>query len=317
MPEDKPHWIRFGIYELNIEERIILRKGVRLRLQDKPLALLVLLLQNPGQLVDRDELRRRLWPTGTNVDFEHGIRVAMHKLRTALDDTADGTRFIETVPGHGYRFIAPISQYQSNAQIDCPVVVVLPVIGLARTREIGHIADGFTEELTAQLSNAKPRQLSVIGRTTAMCYKGVSKSVATIGSEIGVDYVLEGSVRTHQNILRLTAQLIRVSDQSHIWTASVQGNASNPLEAQIALSEQIVCSLTAYLFPGDPTFLQIAPALQSDAEALHQFRQAGRFRRYRRRVSSIPKATSRLVHRLFDPTTRRFRRFKAKARFLV
>ena len=85
MTEDKPQWIRFSIYELNIEERTLLRKGVRLRLQDKPFALLVLLLQNSGQLVDREELRRRLWPTGTNVDFEHGIRVAIHKLR-------DGTR---------------------------------------------------------------------------------------------------------------------------------------------------------------------------------------------------------------------------------
>jgi TolB-like protein len=316
MTEDKPHWIRFGIYELNIEERIILRKGVRLRVQDKPFALLVLLLQNSGQLVDRDELRRKLWPTGTNVDFEHGIRVAMHKLRTALDETAESPRFIETVPGHGYRFIAPMTQYQSKTQIDCPVVVVLPIIGLAPARDIRHVADGFTEELTAQLSNARPRQLSVIGRTTAMCYKGVSKSIATIGNEIGVDYVLEGSVRTHQNILRLTSRLIRVSDQSHLWTASVQGNGSNPVEAQIALSEQIVSRLTAYLFPGEPSSLQMTLAVQSDAEALRQFRQGGRFRRYRRRVSSIPRATSRLVHRLFAPTTRRLRRFKAKARLL-
>jgi TolB-like protein len=316
MTEDLPQWIRFGVYELNIDERIILRKGVRLRLQDKPFALLVLLLQNAGQLVDRDELRRKLWPTGTNVDFEHGIRVAMHKLRTALDETAESPRFIETVSGHGYRFIAPIAEYQSKAQIDCPVVVVLPIIGLAPAREIGHVADGFTAELTAQLSKAKPRQLSVIGRTTAMCYKNASKSIATIGNEIGVDYVLEGSLRTHQNILRLTTQLIRVSDQSHLWTASVQANGSNPLEAQITLSEQIVSSLTAYLFPGEPSSLPITLVLQSDAEALRQFHQAGRFRRYRRRVSSIPRATSRLVHRLFDPTTRRLRRFKAKARLL-
>ncbi len=136
MTEDKPHWIRFGIYELNIEERIILRKGVRLRLQDKPLRAPCSPASKPGQLVDRDELRRKLWPTGTNVDFEHGIRVAMHKLRTALDETAESPRFIETVPGHGYRFIAPMTQYQSKTQIDCPVVVVLPIIGLARAREI-------------------------------------------------------------------------------------------------------------------------------------------------------------------------------------
>ncbi len=304
MPEDKAAWIRFGIYELNSAERTILRKGVKLRLQDKPFALLDLLIQNSGQLVDRVELRRRLWPTGTNVDFEHGVRVAMHKLRTALDDTAENPRYIETVTGHGYRFVAPIVQHQSNAHIDFPLVVVLPVVGLSSGTEIGYIADGFTEELTAQLSDAGPRRLSIIGRTTAMCYKGVAKSIATIGSEIGVDYVLEGSVRTYQGTLRLTVRLIRVSDQSHVWTESVQGDGLNPVQAQIILSEQIVRSLTTYLFPGEQAVLQMAPSHPP---------QGGRFRRYRRRVSSIPRATSRFVLRWIVPTTRRL---KAKSRLL-
>ena len=298
MPQDKAAWIRFGIYELNSSERAILRKGVKLRLQDKPFSLLDLLIQNSGQLVDREELRRRLWPTGTNVDFEHGVRVAMHKLRTALDDTAEDPRYIETVTGHGYRFIAPIIQHQSNPQVNFPAVIVLPVVGLSSGTEIGYLADGFTEEITAQLSNARPGRLSVIGRTTAMCYKGVAKSIATIGREIAVDYVLESSVRTHQGILRLTVQLIRVSDQSHLWTESVQGDGSNPVQAQITLSEQIVRALTTFLFPGEPAMSQMTPCYQP---------QGGRFRRYRRRVSSIPRATSRLVLRWIAPTTRRLR----------
>jgi TolB-like protein len=176
---------------------------------------------------------------------------------------------------------------------------------------MGYIADGFTEELTAQLSKANEKHLSVIARTTAMCYKGANKSVAAIGAEMGVDYVLESSVRTHHGIYRLTAQLIRVSDQSHVWSESVQGDRGNPIEAQVALSDQIVRALTTYLFPAKlPSFL--ATMYQAE-EAPRSFRHSGRFRRYRTRVISIPKVTSRLVHRWFDPTKRRF---KAKVRLL-
>jgi TolB-like protein len=250
--EEIDHWIRFGVYEVNTTERIVLRKGVKLRLQDKPFSLLVLLLQTPGQLVNREELRRKLWPDGTYVDFEHGLRVAMHKLRTSLDDTVESPRYIETVPGHGYRFVAPITQPPENARSELrSSLVVLPFVGFTSEIELDHIADGFTEELTAQLSKTMPRRMSIIGRTTAMCYKGAHKSISEIGKEIGVDYALEGSVRSQDGVLRLTAQLIRVSDQSHVWAESVQGESSNPVHTQIALSDQITRALANFLFPGE------------------------------------------------------------------
>jgi TolB-like protein len=257
--DGRTQWIRFGVYEVNAEERTMLRKGVKLRLQDKPFAVLSLLLESPGQLVDREELRRKLWPAGTYVDFEHGLSVAIHKLRTALDDDAESPRYIETVPGHGYRFIVPIVKPQPNARAEArSLLVVLPFVGLASGSEMDHIADGFTEELTAQLSKAMTRRLGVIGRTTAMCYKGANKSIAAIGNEIDVDYVLEGSVRGQNGLLRLTVRLIRVSDQSHVWTESLQGDSSNPIHTQITLSDQVTRALATYLFPGESPLHKIS-----------------------------------------------------------
>lgn len=274
LSEDRAHWTRFGIFEVNIAERVILRKGVKVRLQDKPFAVLALLLESPGKLVDREEIRNRLWPAGTHVDFEHGLSVAIHKLRVALDDTVESPRFIETVPGHGYRLIVPITKPQASTRPQSrSLLVVLPFVGLAAGSEIDHIADGFTEELTAQISKAIPRRLAVIGRTTAMCYKGASKSIESIGNEIGVDYVLEGSVRSQDGILRLTAQLVRVSDQTHVWAESVQENSANDIHAQITLSDQIARGVATFLFPGEPPPFNIAPKHQPNEEAYQLYRK--------------------------------------------
>ncbi len=274
MPEEGGGWIRFGIFEVNSEERVLLRKGIRVRLQDKPLSVLLLLLQNSGKLVGREELRRKLWPAGTNVDFEHGMSVAMHKLRAALDDPAERPRYIETVPGHGYRWIAPVVHPKAEARVESrSLLVVLPFIGYGAASELDHIADGFTEELTAQISKTMPARLGVIGRTTAGGYRGSTKSIAEIGSEIGADYALEGSVRAQNGVLRLTAQLIRVSDQSHVWAESVDGDGANSIQSQVELSERITRALAAYLFPAESSVRTPRPKRRPNEEAYALYRQ--------------------------------------------
>lgn len=100
---------RFGLFEADPERNTLSRKGVRIRIQDQPFRTLILLLTNPGQIVSRDELRRRLWPEGTHVDFDGSLNVVLKKLRAAIDDDSDNPRFIETIPRQGYRFIAPVS----------------------------------------------------------------------------------------------------------------------------------------------------------------------------------------------------------------
>jgi DNA-binding winged helix-turn-helix (wHTH) protein/tetratricopeptide (TPR) repeat protein len=104
-----PRRFRFGLFEADMENARLTRQGVRIRLQDQPFRILAMLLEHPGQIVTRDELREELWPAGTYVSFDPSLNMALNRLRVALGDDADNPRFIETVPKRGYRFIAPVN----------------------------------------------------------------------------------------------------------------------------------------------------------------------------------------------------------------
>lgn len=268
--------IRFGNYEVDQGRRVLLRRGVPVRIQDKPWSVLLHLLRHSDRLVTREELRRELWPSGTYVDFDRGLTVAVHKLRAALDDTSDSPRFIETVPGQGYRFIAPVILQRSEVRVNFhTLLVVLPFAGFASSAaEIEHVADAFTEELTAQMSKISPGQLGVIGRTTAMFYKGAAKTVAAIGAEIDVDYVLEGSVQNEDGTLRVVAQLIRVSDQCHVWSESVEHENDNMIRARVELADRIARTLAAYLFPNRTYILRTRTKHQPSEEAYRLYAEA-------------------------------------------
>ena len=100
---------RFGSFEVDLRERKLTKAGGRIRVQEQPLRILSLLLERPGQLVTREEIRDRVWPHDTFVDFDAALNTATRKLREALNDSADNPRFVETVPRHGYRFVAPVA----------------------------------------------------------------------------------------------------------------------------------------------------------------------------------------------------------------
>ena len=99
--------IRFGTFELNPQTGELRSKGSRVKLQDQPLQILLAVLKKPGNVVTREELRAKLWPADTFVDFDHGLNAAVKRLRDALGDSAENPRYVETLPRHGYRFIAP------------------------------------------------------------------------------------------------------------------------------------------------------------------------------------------------------------------
>jgi len=100
--------VRFGVFELDLRSGELRRQGLRIRLQEQPFQVLAMLLEHPGELVTREELRKKLWPADTFVDFEHSLNKDINKIREALGDTAESPRFIETVPRRGYRFVAPV-----------------------------------------------------------------------------------------------------------------------------------------------------------------------------------------------------------------
>ncbi|MBV9609857.1 MAG: winged helix-turn-helix domain-containing protein [Acidobacteria bacterium] len=109
---------RFGLFEADERTGELRRDGRRVRLQEQPFQVLLMLLERPAELVTREEIRQRLWPVDTFVDFDHGLNTAVNKLRDALGDSASNPRFIETLARRGYRFIAPVSTTEANANSD-------------------------------------------------------------------------------------------------------------------------------------------------------------------------------------------------------
>jgi DNA-binding winged helix-turn-helix (wHTH) protein/Tol biopolymer transport system component len=122
MPQRSPSGrvIRFGLFEVNLEIRELRKEGLLTRLQDRPLEILFILLENSGRVVTREEFRQRLWPTNTFVDFDHSLNVSINKLRQALGDAADNPRFVATVGKRGYRFIAPVEELDKAPPIPMP-----------------------------------------------------------------------------------------------------------------------------------------------------------------------------------------------------
>ena len=113
----RPHILRSGPFEINLAEAEVRRHGIRLKLQEKPFQLLAKLLERPGAIVTRDELREKLWAEDTYVDFERSLNVAMSKLRAALGENPDSPHYLETVRGRGYRFIAPVTEVNGHLPV--------------------------------------------------------------------------------------------------------------------------------------------------------------------------------------------------------
>ena len=127
-----PPRVRFGVFELDLDAGDLYKRGVRIHLRERPFRILAALLERPGEVVSRDELRERVWPADTHVDFDAGLNAALANLREILGDTAKNPRFIETAPRRGYRFIGSI---ESAPAVQPPVRrrrrVLVPVLSLA------------------------------------------------------------------------------------------------------------------------------------------------------------------------------------------
>lgn len=210
--------ITFGRFRLDIERRTLLRDGEPLKLGSRAIDILCALAAAKGELVSKDELMTRVWP-GVVVE-EANIQVHISALRKALDDDKDGIPLILTVPGRGYRFIA--SPRAAVAATDCiistvsgPSIAVLPFENLSSDQEQEYFADGLVEDIITGLARIK--WLSVIARNSSFNYKGKAVDVKRVGTELGVDYVLEGSVRKSGNRIRISAQLVNTHTGAHLW----------------------------------------------------------------------------------------------------
>ncbi len=146
---DRARVVRFGTFEVDLNARELRKSGVRIKLHGQPFEVLSMLLQRPGEVVPREELRQKLWPTDTFVDFDHGVNTAINRLREALGDSAETPRFIETVPRRGYRFIGTVNGGAGNGVEPTALTEAQPDAGEKPARQLGigarHAAVGLLD----------------------------------------------------------------------------------------------------------------------------------------------------------------------------
>jgi serine/threonine-protein kinase len=237
-----PDLVRFGCFEVDLAAGQLRKRGIRIGLRDQPFQVLASLLEHPGQVVTRDDLRRRLWPDDVFVDFDNSLNIAIARLRTALGDSAEHPRFIETLPKRGYRFIGNVSLVPSPGEagpVRRPRLAVLPFENLSGDPAQEYFSDAMTDEIITALASLAPEQLAVIARTTAMHYKGSHKDVARIGRELGVDYVVEGALHHTKEQTAINVQLIQTSDQAHLFARRYQAELRDIFHMQRSVAQDI------------------------------------------------------------------------------
>ncbi len=237
-----PNIVRFDCFEVDLALGQLRRRGLRVRLRDQPIEVLATLLEHPGQVVTRDDLCRRLWHDEVFVDFENSLNIAVTRLRTALGDSVDHPRFIETLPKRGYRFIGDVLPTSPAIQAEIerkPRLLVLPFINLSGDPAQEYFSDAITDEIITALASLTTDQLSVIARTTAMHYKGSHKDVARIGRELGVAYVVEGSVRLFEKQVAVNVQLVKTDDQTHLFATKYESPLRGIFHLQSSIARDI------------------------------------------------------------------------------
>ena len=252
--------IRFSTFELDVRAGELRKQGAKIKLQEQPLRILEMLLANRGELVTREELRSKLWPSNSFVDFEHGLNKAINKLREALGDSAENPRFVETIPRRGYRLVS--TPEKASGRVES--LAVLPLEDLSHDPAQEYFADGLTEALITSLAHISA--LHVTSRTTAMTYKGAHKSVPEIARELGVDGVVEGTVLRSKGRVRISAQLIYAQDDTLLWAESYERNARDILALQAEVARAIAAEIQAKLTPREEAQLaRVRPAVNPEA----------------------------------------------------
>jgi len=344
--------IRFGEgFELDLRSYQLLRLGRQLKLERIPLELLILLIEQRGQLVTRDQIIAKIWSKDVFLDSDNSINAAIRKIRQVLKDDPQHPRFVQTITGRGYRFIAPVAENEtpslsgdavsqpshdaknlagpsiahrgimsawrwlvvlgvsvllitalgtylqrslSRARASAPngrlVLAVLPFENLTGEPGQDYFSDGMTEEMISQLGRLDPEHLGVIARTSVMHYKHGQEQLEQIGRELGVQYVLEGSVRRDSSRVRITAQLIQVRDQTHLWSREYDRDLSNLLVLQGEIAQEIADEIQLTLGDRKRNDHVLQPSLSPQSYEAHEFYLKGRYFLNKRTSESLQQA---------------------------
>jgi TolB-like protein/DNA-binding winged helix-turn-helix (wHTH) protein/Tfp pilus assembly protein PilF len=328
--------MRFGQdFDLDLGAHRLTRAGRVVRLERIPTEILLLLVERRGQLVTRQQIVDRIWGPGVFLDTDNSINGAIRKIRQVLNDDAEEPRFVETITGWGYRFIAPIEVaeaesertsaqpiaasaaapvsvvpsgkppsrrgplllailvvvtaaagtwllwFRSPAHLPPPagrvMLAVLPFENLTGDAGQDYFSDGLTEELISRLGNLDPQRLGVIARTSVMRYNRGQIRPDQMARELGVQYLLEGSVRRDSKRIRITAQLVQVSDQTQLWARQFDRDLSSLLAVQAEIAQAVANEIQLTLADTGGTGAVPSGALSSSEYEAYDLYLKGRY----------------------------------------
>jgi adenylate cyclase len=229
--------VSFGRFRLDLRRPELRCDGRPIRLHRRALGILCALAEARGEIVGKDALMTRLWPD--RIVEEGNLHVHVSALRKSLDEHGEGHSLVVTVPGRGYRLATlnghrPARSTESAspqpALPDKSSIAVMPFANLSGDPDQDYFAEGMVDEIITALSRI--RSLFVIARTTTSSYRGQAPDPQRTGRELGVRYVLEGSVRKGESRVRISAQLIEAESGAHLWADHFDGSLEDILDLQ-------------------------------------------------------------------------------------
>jgi len=247
--------VRFGKFELHLSERRLTSRGEKVSVGSRAYDLLTYLVQHRDRVVSKDELLDKVWP-GIAVE-EANLSVHVSALRKVL-----GAECLSTVPGRGYRFVAPVHAARPDAfgirptvpAPTSPSLAVLPLVNLSGDTQQDIFADGLIEDIITTLS--KVSGLAVIARASSFAYKGRVVDVRQVGCELGVGHVLEGSIRNTAERLRVSFRLIDAGTGAQVWGERYDRPIGDIFALQDELAHILVTELQVRLTEGEQARLR-------------------------------------------------------------
>jgi TolB-like protein len=239
---DQSREVAFGPFRLDTWERVLYRDNASIALGARGIDILCALTASRGALVTKDELISKVW-SGATVE-DNAIQAQVSALRKALGDGKAGQRYILTVPGRGYRFVAEPAEARHPLR-EKPSIAVLPFDNMSGEPSQDYFADGVVEDIITALTRVP--SLQVVARNSSFAYRGRAIDIRQIGRELSVRYVLEGSVRKAGQRVRITGQLLQAETGVHLWAEQFDRNLADIFALQDEITARVVGALVPNL----------------------------------------------------------------------
>jgi TolB-like protein/Tfp pilus assembly protein PilF len=257
MPLGDKTFYEFGPFRLDARQKLLQRDGELIPLAPKAFDTLLALLQSTGELLEKEDLLKKIWPD-TFVE-EGSLAQNISILRKMLGESTDGQPYIQTIPKRGYRFVTPPDRFQNMpgvkeplaaAKLDLwePSIAILPFANMSGDKEQEYFSDGLAEEIINLL--AQIPGLKVTARTSAFAFRGKEQDIRTIAEVLHVGTILEGSIRKSGNRIRVTAQLINATDGYRMWCQRYDRELADVFAMQDEIAAAIAEALEAKLIGG-------------------------------------------------------------------